>query len=186
MQPRYKSLGLIAVPQTWLFLFLFSIVAPLVDLALIWRLGASTFDYFHHHDQFDGDTLRGIGVYYLVFLLVDLGSALLALGMEGKESWSVVPSLVLQRLGYRQLMYFTVLKAIVMAAFGHLVGWGKIERKSSIVVAQTECKVSHAGRGQPIDLAIGEASNAPCIPGAIASLSPPVSPPMVQEASASA
>src|SRR6476661_2611351 len=32
LKPRYGSLGLIAVPQTWLFQFLFSVVAPFVDL----------------------------------------------------------------------------------------------------------------------------------------------------------
>jgi cellulose synthase/poly-beta-1,6-N-acetylglucosamine synthase-like glycosyltransferase len=35
LKPRYKSLGLVAFPQTWLFLVLFSIVAPLVDLTLV-------------------------------------------------------------------------------------------------------------------------------------------------------
>ena len=109
----------------------------------IWRLAASTLDYFHHHDQFDGDTLRRVCLYYLVFLLVDLGSAVLAMGMEGKETWSLVPSLVLQRLGYRQLMYCTVINAIVAAAFGRLVGWGKIERKSTIAVAEPGYKSSH-------------------------------------------
>jgi hypothetical protein len=65
--------------------------------------------------------------------------------MEGDETWSLVPSLVLQRLGYRQLMYCTVINAMVAAAFGHLVGWGKLERKSSIAQAQTACRLLPAG-----------------------------------------
>jgi len=84
LKPRYKALGLIAVPQTWLFLFLFSIVAPLVDLTLVWRLAASTLDYVHHYDQFDGDTLRRVCLYYLVFLLARRRCPRLGDGGQGK------------------------------------------------------------------------------------------------------
>ena len=91
LKPRYKSLGLIAVPQTWLFLFLFSIIAPLVDVALIWRLAASTLDYFHHHDQFDGDTLRRVCLYYLVFLLVDSAARFLPWEWKAKRHGASSP-----------------------------------------------------------------------------------------------
>jgi len=39
---------------------------------------------------------------------------------------------VLQRFGYRQVMYWIVLKALGAAALGPLVGWGKLERKSTV------------------------------------------------------
>jgi hypothetical protein len=39
---------------------------------------------------------------------------------------------VLQRFGYRQLMYGIVLKAMLTAAVGPLVSWGKLERKSTV------------------------------------------------------
>ena len=67
-QPRYGSLGLIAVPQTWLFQFLFSVVAPFVDLTLIWRLAMSGVDLLQHQDQSDGGTLEKVLLYYLAFL----------------------------------------------------------------------------------------------------------------------
>jgi hypothetical protein len=47
----------------------------------------------------------------------------------------LVPWLVLQRFGYRQLMYGIVLKALLTAAVGPLVGWGKLERKSTVTAA---------------------------------------------------
>ena len=68
----------------------------------------------------------------LAFLVVDLGSAALALAMERGEKWGLLPWLVLQRFGYRQLMYWIVLKALAAAALGPLVGWGKLERKSTV------------------------------------------------------
>jgi len=42
---------------------------------------------------------------------------------------------MLQRFGYRQLMYVIVIKAALTAAVGPLVGWGKLERKSTVAAA---------------------------------------------------
>jgi len=132
LKPRYGALGLVAIPQTWLFQFLFSLLAPLVDLTLIWRLAMSSYDFLQHPDQFDSDTLQKVLLYYLAFLVVDLASAAIALAMEKNEKWSLVPWLVLQRFGYRQLMYYIVVKAVLAAAVGPLVGWGKLERKATV------------------------------------------------------
>jgi hypothetical protein len=44
----------------------------------------------------------------------------------------LLPLLVLQRLGYRQLMYYVVLKAWFAALFGPLVGWNKLDRKNTV------------------------------------------------------
>jgi hypothetical protein len=88
-----------------------------------------------HEDQYDPDSLRKVLIYYLVFLLIDLGSATLALMMERREKWRLAPLLLLQRFGYRQLMYWVVLKALFTAAIGPLVGWGKLERKATVGTA---------------------------------------------------
>ncbi|MGO8839994.1 MAG: polysaccharide deacetylase family protein [Methyloceanibacter sp.] len=135
LRPRYGALGLIAMPQTWLFQFILSALAPLVDVALLWQLTVSGLQLLEHQDQFDGDALRKICIFYLVFLVIDLGSAALALTMERGEKWSLLPWLVLQRFGYRQLMYYILLKASLTAAVGPLVGWGKLERKSTVTAA---------------------------------------------------
>jgi peptidoglycan-N-acetylglucosamine deacetylase len=135
LRPRHGMLGLVALPQTWLFQFLLSLLAPLVDVALIWQLAMSTYDVLQHPDQFDGDTLRKVLIYYLAFLFIDLTSAAIALAMERKEKWSLAPGLVLQRFGYRQLMYYVVFKAVLAASLGPLVGWDKLERKSTVAEA---------------------------------------------------
>jgi len=137
LRPSYGVLGLIAMPQTWLFQFLLSLVSPLVDLALIWQLAISALKLVEHQDQFDADALQKVLLYYLAFLVVDLGGAALALAMERRENWSLLPWLVLQRFGYRQMMYFVVIKATLTAAVGALVGWGKLERKSTVTVGAT-------------------------------------------------
>jgi cellulose synthase/poly-beta-1,6-N-acetylglucosamine synthase-like glycosyltransferase/peptidoglycan/xylan/chitin deacetylase (PgdA/CDA1 family)/spore germination protein YaaH len=132
LKPRYGSLGLVAVPQTWLFQFLFSVIAPLVDFTFLWSLLVAGLDLFEHHDQFDSQTLQKVVIYYLAFLVVDLGSAAVALAMERNEKKTLLPWLVLQRFGYRQIMYYIVIKAALAALLGPLVGWGKLERKATV------------------------------------------------------
>jgi peptidoglycan-N-acetylglucosamine deacetylase len=132
LRPRYGTLGLVAIPQVWLFQFLLTTIAPLVDFALIWQIVTSSLQLLQHQDQYDPDTLRKVVAYYLIFLVIDLGSATVALLMERREKWRLVPLLVLQRFGYRQLMYWAVLKALFTAAIGPLVGWGKLERKATV------------------------------------------------------
>ncbi len=134
LKPHAGTLGLIAIPQTWLFQFFFSLMAPIVDLMLIWRLTLSGFDLLQHPTEFDSATLQKVLFYYLVFLVVDLGTAALALAMERTQQWSLLPTLVLQRFGYRQLMYGIIIKSMLAAAFGPLVGWGKLERKATVSV----------------------------------------------------
>jgi hypothetical protein len=38
----------------------------------------------------------------------------------------------LQRFGYRQIMYYVVVKSVVKALQGRFVGWGKLERKATV------------------------------------------------------
>jgi hypothetical protein len=130
---RHGSLGLVAMPQTWLFQFALTAIAPVVDLFFLWQLIVSGLDVIEHGAQFDSASLQKVVVYYLVFLLVDLGSAALAFAMESREKFALLPWLVLQRFGYRQLMYYVVLKAGFAALFGPMVGWNKLDRKSTMV-----------------------------------------------------
>jgi cellulose synthase/poly-beta-1,6-N-acetylglucosamine synthase-like glycosyltransferase/peptidoglycan/xylan/chitin deacetylase (PgdA/CDA1 family)/spore germination protein YaaH len=132
LKPRYGSLGLVAIPQTWVFQFMLSFLAPFVDFVLLWRLVFSAIDLYEHQSQFDSQTLQKVLFYYCAFILVDLCSAALALAMERKEDKKLLPWLVLQRFGYRQLMYYIVIKAGFVALFGPLVGWNKLERKSTV------------------------------------------------------
>ena len=129
---RHGSLGLVAMPQTWLFQFALTAIAPVVDLLFLWQLIVSGLDVIEHGSQFDSASLQKVVLYYVVFLMVDLGSAALAFAMERREKLTLLPWLVLQRFGYRQLMYYVVLKAGFAALFGPMVGWNKLDRKSTV------------------------------------------------------
>jgi len=134
---RAGALGLIALPQVWLFQIFLTALAPLADLLLIWQLFWQWMAYVQHGAEFDNADLVTVGVYYLVFVAVDLAAAIFGFLMERKERWSLLLWLVLQRFGYRQLMYYVVVRSISTAIRGPFVGWGKLERTGTVRLRQT-------------------------------------------------
>jgi peptidoglycan-N-acetylglucosamine deacetylase len=133
--PRYGMLGMVAMPQVWLFQILLTALAPLADLMLVWQLVWQGLAYAQHGSEFDNTDLVTVGIYYGVFVLVDLLAALFAFGMERKESWSLMLWLPLQRFGYRQLMYYVVVRSLATALRGPSVGWSKLERTGTVDIA---------------------------------------------------
>ncbi|MFK2903841.1 glycosyltransferase [Dyella ginsengisoli] len=131
-RPRYGALGMIALPQVWLFQIVFSVVSPLVDLLLVWQIIATGLDYLQHRGQFNSQNLLTMAAFYALFMAVDLGAGVLAFAMEKRERWSLLWWLVLQRFGYRQLMYYVVVRSVSTALRGPSVGWGRQERKATV------------------------------------------------------
>ena len=74
-----------------------------------------------------------MGIYYLVFISVDLlgGDGGLRHGSAGRLA-AACSGCRLQRFGYRQLMYYVVLRSISTAIRGSFVGWGKLERHGTV------------------------------------------------------
>jgi peptidoglycan-N-acetylglucosamine deacetylase len=70
-------------------------------------------------------------LYYLGLFLLELLTALLAYALEGVAAWDVA-LLFLQRIYYRQLMYYVLGKSVLYAMRGRLVGWGKLERTATV------------------------------------------------------
>ncbi|MGH6870172.1 MAG: polysaccharide deacetylase family protein [Rhizomicrobium sp.] len=132
--PRYGALGLIALPQVWMFQILLTALAPVADLLLIWQLVWEGLAYLEHGAEFNGGDLYTVGIYYLVFVVVDFLAAISGFLMERREDWRLLPWLILQRFGYRQIMYYVVVRSIWTAIRGAVVGWGKLERTGTVKV----------------------------------------------------
>jgi cellulose synthase/poly-beta-1,6-N-acetylglucosamine synthase-like glycosyltransferase/peptidoglycan/xylan/chitin deacetylase (PgdA/CDA1 family) len=137
--PRYGELGMVALPQVWLFQIILTTLAPVADLLLVWQLVGQWLAYKQHGAEFTDSDLKLIGVYYAIFIVVDLLAAVVGFVMERREDWRLLLWLPLQRFGYRQLMYYVVLRSIATALRGPFVGWGKLERHGTV-------KASHAFR----------------------------------------
>jgi cellulose synthase/poly-beta-1,6-N-acetylglucosamine synthase-like glycosyltransferase len=130
--PRYGTLGIVAMPQVWVFQILFAVISPMVDLMLVWQGIATYLDYLHHRAQFNPENLEQTGLYYLAFVMIDLIAGIVAFSFERSENWRLLPWLPFQRFGYRQIMYWVVLKSVAAAIGGLIVGWGKQDRKATV------------------------------------------------------
>ncbi len=129
-------LGFVALPQIWLFQILLTAVAPLVDLAIVYALVTSIYSWSFHPVEWSPDDLLKPMFYWAAFIFLDLSAGALGMALEKRAPWKDLLWLPAQRFGYRQLMYYVVVKSIVTAIRGPRVGWGKLERRNSAVMDQ--------------------------------------------------
>jgi poly-beta-1,6 N-acetyl-D-glucosamine synthase len=122
--PKYKALGMVALPNILIYQMILPILSPLADLILLLSLVAAG---FHIVDI----GLGGILFYYGIFTLVDVAGAAVAFAFENQnlnKLWWMIP----QRLVYRQLMYYVLIRSARKAIKGELQGWGKLNRSGNV------------------------------------------------------
>ncbi len=125
---RPRGLAWIGMPQAWTFQMLFSLVSPMIDLALLFSI-VMTWGRVSQHGWAQTHTDLGkMAFFWALFVTVDLICGWLAFRMDEREKRFPGLLLIAQRFVYRQLMYWVVLKAVAAAIRGHRVGWGKLER----------------------------------------------------------
>jgi cellulose synthase/poly-beta-1,6-N-acetylglucosamine synthase-like glycosyltransferase len=128
---RRPILGFVALPQIWLFQILLAAVAPLVDLAIVWSLISGLYSYVFHPVEWSPDDLVRPIFYWAAFILLDLSAGALGMTLERRAPWGDLVWMPVQRFGYRQLMYYVVVKSLRAALDGARVGWGKLERRAT-------------------------------------------------------
>jgi cellulose synthase/poly-beta-1,6-N-acetylglucosamine synthase-like glycosyltransferase/peptidoglycan/xylan/chitin deacetylase (PgdA/CDA1 family) len=133
---RYGALGMVALPQVWLFQIILTALAPVADLLLLWQLVWQGAAYLEHGAEFNDDSLIKVGLYYGLFVVLDMAAAAFGFLVEGNEQKRLLISLPLQRFGYRQLMYYVVVRSIFTALKGAVVGWGKQERTATVAALE--------------------------------------------------
>ena len=127
-----RGLGWIGLPQAVVFQILLAAISPIIDLALLVSFLATYLDVqAHGWEQTSHDIYVMLG-FWLVFTAIDLLAATVAFALERREKWRLMWLLVPQRVGYRQIMYYVVLKAIAQALRGPQVGWGKLQRTGRV------------------------------------------------------
>ena len=132
LRPSHGALGMVGLPQIWLFQVLLSLLAPAVDVMLVGQLLSGALGVLQHGSEFDPtSTLTMLG-FCALFLVVDLAAGVFAVALEPGENWRMALWLPVQRFGYRQFMYFVVCKAIAKALSGAPVGWGRLDRKGTV------------------------------------------------------
>ncbi len=121
---KYKNFGMIAMPNIFVYQIILPMLAPLADIILLLSLLAASFGIVVA-------SIPHIILYYLIFTLVDIAGAALAFAFE-KENHLKLIWMVPQRLVYRQMMYYILIKSINKAIKGELQGWGALKRTGSV------------------------------------------------------
>jgi len=147
------GLARFGMPQAWLFQILFSLISPIIDLALVASL-IDTGLRLHNHGfgAMQGDLLT-ILAFWSAFTITDLACGWIAYRLDGREKRFPALRLLMQRFGYRQLLYAVVVKAIFAALAGPKVGWGKLERSGQVMLDEAMPEsIAADGEAAPVEL----------------------------------
>ncbi|SEL88073.1 Glycosyltransferase, catalytic subunit of cellulose synthase and poly-beta-1,6-N-acetylglucosamine synthase [Sphingomonas palmae] len=132
---RPRGLAFVGMPQAWLFQILFAAISPLIDLALILSIAGTALRVSQHGwAQTSGD-VGTMALYWIAFTTIDVLCGWVAYVLDGGRARYPAHLLVAQRLVYRQIMYWVVLRAIASAIGGWVVGWNKLERSGRVTAA---------------------------------------------------
>ena len=134
VEGRPSGLARVGLPQAMLFQIVLAAISPIIDLALIVSFVMTWVAVQAHGWAQTQPDVQKMLVYWLVFTAIDLLAATIAFALERQEKWRLLWLLIPQRIGYRQVMYYVVLKAIAQALRGPRVGWGKLTRTGRVSV----------------------------------------------------
>jgi cellulose synthase/poly-beta-1,6-N-acetylglucosamine synthase-like glycosyltransferase len=119
--PRFRWLAFLSLPSAWFFHVILPAISPWIDLSFLTALVL-------------GHSPVLLGAYCLIFLLADLLVASLVCLWEG-EPLSAALRILPMRVVYRPLLALAVWRAIGRALRGVWGGWGKLERRATVVVS---------------------------------------------------
>jgi cellulose synthase/poly-beta-1,6-N-acetylglucosamine synthase-like glycosyltransferase/spore germination protein YaaH/peptidoglycan/xylan/chitin deacetylase (PgdA/CDA1 family) len=144
-RPKYGTLGLVALPNIFLFQLLLPLFSPVIDALFLLSMILYGLSRFHISAGLPlgtwttQDMERSV-VFFLGFMVIDLLACVIAFALERKEDWSLLLPLLLQRFYYRQMMYVVLFRALMHAVKGRPVGWRGVE---------PELPKKHAGAPEP-------------------------------------
>jgi len=151
-RPKYGALGMIAMPNVWIFQLFYTAISPLADILFAWSLFSVLIARYQHGDRYALSNLEDVLKLYVIFLIVDWLAAVVAFLMEPGEEKALTWLVLIQRFVFRQTMYWVVVKSIAAALRGHVVGWGKLERKGMNLLPTTAHASSHPPSPPPAEV----------------------------------
>src|SRR5260370_3483160 len=127
-RPKYGTLGLVALPNIFVFQLLLPLVSPIIDLLFLGSVVAWGLAQYHIvllpllSATATSDLERSV-FFFLGFLLIDMLTCVLAFPLERKEDCTLLVPVIFQRFYYRQLMYVVLFRSWKGAVSGRPVGW---------------------------------------------------------------
>lgn len=132
---RPVGLGLFGLPNIIIFQFLFTLMAPIIDLMLVWSIVTSINNFNMRPDEGIPSALLAVGTYWAAFQLIEIVTAAFAISLDGqKRTWRLLPLLLVQRFIYRQLLYVVAIRVMLAALKGSMLGWGKLMRTGRVTL----------------------------------------------------
>ena len=128
-KPGAWGLKIFTLPNIFLFQFLFTVVSPLMDAALIWAITSEIATLTKTTGWSSSAVSSQVIAYWALFQTMELLATVLAFKL-GHIPLSIahLGLVVLQRFCYRQLLYLVAIEALFAAMLGRLNGWGKLRR----------------------------------------------------------
>jgi cellulose synthase/poly-beta-1,6-N-acetylglucosamine synthase-like glycosyltransferase/peptidoglycan/xylan/chitin deacetylase (PgdA/CDA1 family) len=153
-----RAVGLISLLDLLFFGVLLGLLAPVADLVFLNIAIRSVVDLALGHSHPAPPDAALVLVSYLALPLADVATAALAFRLERGENARLLLLVPLQRFCYRQLLYFTVYRAVLRSISGQLASWGKLARLGTVrlpgrpvsapVVSYEPDRTGRASRGQ--------------------------------------
>ncbi|MDJ0629461.1 MAG: glycosyltransferase [Rhodobacter sp.] len=123
-----RPVGLVSLPDLAVFGYLFPVMAPLADIFFFYMLYDLAGRYWSDDLRVSPELPTYLFWGYLALPLMDIVTAFVALCLDRKEKFSLLLLFPIQRLFYRQLLYYSVFRALLRALTGRLAAWSKADR----------------------------------------------------------
>jgi cellulose synthase/poly-beta-1,6-N-acetylglucosamine synthase-like glycosyltransferase len=128
--PKYGTLGWVAIPNIFLFQIILPLVSPVIDLLFILSLvlwGLAQLRVAELPQLWTSQDVERSLIFFALFMLIDLLTCVVAFALEKNEDWTLLAPLIIQRFYYRQMMYVVLFRSVKEAVRGRPVGWRGVE-----------------------------------------------------------
>lgn len=137
IERRSGAFGRIVWPTMLLFLVALPLAAPTAILSLVIALAAHNF----------APAMTAAAVLTAVELAQFAVAAALARRSGATRAWRLAPSLLTGRIWYRPILWGITLRSIVRLADGIPLGWGKLDRRNTVVAYAAATAAARAANG---------------------------------------
>jgi len=127
---KYGSLGLIALPNVFLFQIMLPLISPVIDLLFVLSVvlwGLAQLRITRLPQLWTAQDVERSLIFFAAFMLIDFFTCVVAFALERREDWTLLAPLLIQRFYYRQMMYVVLFRALKEAVRGRPVGWRGVE-----------------------------------------------------------
>ncbi|MCU1320172.1 MAG: polysaccharide deacetylase [Edaphobacter sp.] len=134
---KHRAMGLFALPNILIFQILLPLVSPLIDLMFAAGVLHYFIDKHFHPGAASAESFHKLLSFFLLFLIIDFVTSVLAFALERKhpaskgDAWLLV-HIWIQRFTYRQLFSVVLFKTVKRAIDGKSFNWDKLDRTAKM------------------------------------------------------